>query len=348
MKICPRCQKTYADDSLNFCLEDGATLMTASAPPLDATILMNEPRTAPSQPMPSQAGSQVSWQQPQPGWQQPQPVSVPRPPKKSSKTWLWVVGILGVVVLLCGGGFVGFIFWAASQADKTGTSMFNINVNRPTRSTPSSDQTSTNTTSMTTPSSSSTSTSDRSDVTRVDLDMFTKSFSIYSTTELNGDEFTVGSTMKDYFFAMVAPVKDADGDPVDDFKTGNADSRVTLRSIDNGDSKFGYGIVFHSDPKPLQQDYAFLIDMKKKKYRVVRHQAEKELGVVKWTASPAINGGTEENTLEVRDQTDKIDLYINGTMVTSIPNTYGFPGGVVGLYSGGGAKIAFKNLEIRR
>ena len=26
MKICPRCQTTYADDNLNFCLEDGSTL----------------------------------------------------------------------------------------------------------------------------------------------------------------------------------------------------------------------------------------------------------------------------------------------------------------------------------
>ena len=29
MKICPRCQKTYADDNLNFCLEDGSVHLSA-------------------------------------------------------------------------------------------------------------------------------------------------------------------------------------------------------------------------------------------------------------------------------------------------------------------------------
>jgi hypothetical protein len=81
---------------------------------------------------------------------------------------------------------------------------------------------------------------------------------------------------------------------------------------------------------------------------VVRHQPEKELDLIKWTASPAINSGGEENILEARDQAGKIDLYINGTMVNSIPDTYGYDGGVIGLYSGGGVKIGFKNLEIRR
>ena len=64
--------------------------------------------------------------------------------------------------------------------------------------------------------------------------------------------------------------------------------------------------------------------------------------------SDAIKGGTAENVLEVRDLTDKIELYINGTMVTSIKNVYGYAGGVPGLYSGDGVKIAFKNLEISK
>ncbi|MEQ1923696.1 MAG: hypothetical protein ABL952_14410, partial [Pyrinomonadaceae bacterium] len=33
MKICPRCQKTYSDDNLNFCLEDGSVLTQAAAEP---------------------------------------------------------------------------------------------------------------------------------------------------------------------------------------------------------------------------------------------------------------------------------------------------------------------------
>jgi|ERR1043166_6738829 hypothetical protein len=350
MKICPQCNKTYADDNLNFCLEDGFMLRAAPAGQMDSTIVMEPRPTQPqTQPPPSQYGSpptsQPGAQQgSQAGWQQQPQQYAMQAPKKSSKTWVWVVAILGILLLLCGGGFAGFIFWAAKQANNAN---FVVNSNHPTRSTPSNTQNS-NKPSATTSPSTSTSTSSRADVTTVDLDMFTKSFTVFATTELTGDELTVGSTMKDYYYALVAPVKDSNGDAVEEYKTDDADSRVTVRNIDNTDSRFGYGLVFHSSPEPLQQGYAFLIDSKKKRYRVVHHEPQKELTVVKWTNSPAINGGTEDNILEARDQSDKIELYINGTMVTSIPNTYGYPGGVIGIYAGDKVKIGFRNLEIRR
>ena len=44
MKVCPKCSKTYDDENLNFCLEDGELLMetkTNDAPP---TIMMGSPR----------------------------------------------------------------------------------------------------------------------------------------------------------------------------------------------------------------------------------------------------------------------------------------------------------------
>ena len=49
MKRCPSCQRTYTDETLRFCLEDGATLLSgaaASAPsdPLAATLLDSPPR----------------------------------------------------------------------------------------------------------------------------------------------------------------------------------------------------------------------------------------------------------------------------------------------------------------
>ncbi len=53
MKICPRCQKTYSDEGLNFCLDDG-TILTQSATvdqSLPATIFLNQtPPTNPNQP----------------------------------------------------------------------------------------------------------------------------------------------------------------------------------------------------------------------------------------------------------------------------------------------------------
>ena len=154
-----------------------------------------------------------------------------------------------------------------------------------------------------------------------------------------GSELVMGSIQKRYYYVLVAP---------DKFKTEAADTSVTVRNINNASSSLGYGLIFHSNPTPLQQDYAFLIDTKRKKYQVVHHEPQKETSVVGWTTSSAIKLGSEENVLEVRDLDDKIELYINGTMVTSIKNVYGYSGGVAGLYSGDGVKIGFKNLEIRK
>ena len=52
MKICPACQTTYKDETLNFCLNDGTTLIhqaTDDAPP---TVIMDAPR----------ATDQTNWQ----------------------------------------------------------------------------------------------------------------------------------------------------------------------------------------------------------------------------------------------------------------------------------------------
>jgi len=136
----------------------------------------------------------------------------------------------------------------------------------------------------------------------------------------------------------------------DDYTTEDADTRVTLRNMDNMDSRYGYGLIFHSNPQPLNQDYAFLIDTKKKKYRVVRHEPSDEKTVVAWTNAPSIKEGAAENVLETRDKTSdgKVELYINGTLVNTIPNTFGYKHGVPGLYAGDAAKIAFKNLQVSK
>src|SRR4051812_26473087 len=107
MKICPRCQKTYSDDNLNFCLEDGSVLTSAPAAAIPPeTLVMGEPRPTQPQPVvPSQPAAQPAWNTPP----QQQNYSM-QPPKKSSKAWIWVILILGAVVLLCGGGLVAAFF----------------------------------------------------------------------------------------------------------------------------------------------------------------------------------------------------------------------------------------------
>jgi hypothetical protein len=313
MKICPTCRKTYADDGLNFCLEDGSVL-TFAAPSQEATVVMNPPR--PTDPSPGTARPTTG---PPPGWGN-QPVYLVQPPKKSSKTWLWVLGILGLAVLLCGGGGVGLIL-LKTMSDANTVSKGN-SVNRPNAvATPAA------------PPFSSTS------VDTIDLSQWVKDFSLYGTTEFVDDELVMASKKKNFYYVLVAP---------DTYKTDGAATRVTVRNVGNANSSLGYGLIFHSDPAPLIRDYAFLIDSKKQKYRVVRHEPSKEDTVVSWTNSALINEGSQANILEARDKGDTVDLYINGQLATSIKNTLTPKGGVPGLYSGDAVKIGFKKMEIAK
>ena len=314
MKICPRCRKTYSDDNLNFCLEDGSVLDGPEFSDLE-TIQINQTRMTQPQSVPHPGPAQAPWGGPQ------QQAAAPR---KSSKAWVWVLLILGAVVLLCGGGLLVRLAFIGSQANNaanlTASNGSSTNKNSAAQAQPK--------------------TSDRNAVTTIDLELFVKESSPFGTTALENGELTMGAKKKGFYYVLVAP---------EDYKTEDADTRVTLRNIDDAAAgPLGYGLIFHSNPKPLQQGYAFLIDTKKRRYRVVNHSPSKESSVITWTSANAVKGGTEENTLEVRDLDDKIELYINGTMVNSIQNLYGYPGGVVGLYAGNGVKIAFKDLEIRK
>ena len=78
MKRCPSCQRTYTDDSLKFCLEDGSTLLgeSSDATDLPATVIMPDPRitsparaeTARPQQTPAQFASPQAYNAPPPVW----------------------------------------------------------------------------------------------------------------------------------------------------------------------------------------------------------------------------------------------------------------------------------------
>jgi hypothetical protein len=335
MKICRRCQKTYTDDNLNFCLEDGSVLEQMAGGTQPATVLINPTQvTVPAQTIPSQQipGQQFPAQYTQqPAWNTAQPQYAMQP-KKSSKTWLWVVLILGVVVLACGGGLVGLILYGASQADIAANGTAN------TKGSPGPFDTS-KPANKPANSSNLAPSSDRTDVRKLDLSKWVQKTTEYGPTEFVDGEFMMTSSKPRYYFVLTG---------LEEYSTVNADTSVTVRNVTNADTMLGYGLVFHSNPTPLQQGYAFLLDTRKQRYRVVHHSPQKENAVKDWTKSDAIKSGSDENTLEVRDKKDKIELYINGKMVTSITNVYGYPNGVVGLYAGDAIKIAFKNLEIRK
>jgi hypothetical protein len=333
MKVCPRCQRTYTDDNLNFCLDDGVVLQQAGGaaePP--ATVFMNQPPS--TNPQVAQRGQPTTQPTIQPSWNTA-PQQYGGPAKKSSKAWVWVLLILGVLVLLCGGGVAG-LFVIGYRYGDTGSVATNTSSN--TKSTTGNRSTASNTF-----SNSTTSTSDptRTNVQELDLEDWVHTISAFGVTEFSNGEFFMASKQKGFYYVLVAPSK---------YTTENANTRVTLRNVNNMDSRYGYGLVFHSNPDPLQQDYALLINTKTKKYRVVRHEPSDEKTIVAWTNSSAIKDGTQENVLEVRDKESDgaVELYINGQLVNTIPNTYGFKGGVPGLYSGDAARIGFKNLQIAK
>ena len=77
MKKCPSCRRTYEDDSLAFCLEDGTSLVSESSTESDlpATLIMADPRlTLPQRPEtarqnpPAQSAMPPAYTAPPPAW----------------------------------------------------------------------------------------------------------------------------------------------------------------------------------------------------------------------------------------------------------------------------------------
>jgi len=198
---------------------------------------MNQPR--PIDPHQAVSTPTASIQQP-PAWNTaPQPYA--QPPKKSSKTWLWVVAVLALVVLVCGGGLVGLFAYIATHdtsavatnttTANTKTSPGNTKIALPTNSANSS-TTSTNTSTSSAPDG-------RTNVQDIDLEDWVRDVSVYGNTEFTNGEFFMSSKQKGYYYVLVAPAE---------YTTDNADVRVTLRNVDNMDSRYGYGLIFHSNP----------------------------------------------------------------------------------------------------
>ncbi|HLM62065.1 MAG TPA: hypothetical protein VK308_14760, partial [Pyrinomonadaceae bacterium] len=173
----------------------------------------------------------------------------------------------------------------------------------------------------------------------VDLSKWVNGDTDIGVTEFTNGELIMGSKQKGYYYVLASQAN---------YKTENAVTKVTVRNINEESSALGFGLVVHSNPVPLTQDYAFLIDSESKKYRIVRHIPGDEIVVVNWTRSSAIKDGTQKNVLEIRDENKKMNFYINGEFVKSVENKDGYSGGVTGLYSGDAVQIAFTDFEIRK
>ena len=103
MKICPTCRRSYPDDSLNYCLDDGSVLTWQGSEREAETVLI-------SPPSPTRGAQSVTTASPRA--LPTTPFSMQAPPKKS-RAWLWSILILGILMLVCGGGVAGLL-WRAS------------------------------------------------------------------------------------------------------------------------------------------------------------------------------------------------------------------------------------------
>lgn len=303
MKICPRCSQQYADDSLNFCLNDGAVLNQAGSEPAP-TVLISQPRpTAPHQPF---AG------QPEPNWGvvTPNAAAAPRP---KSRALFWVLGIFGVLILLCGGGFAALIAFIPDAPPAPPVSNANYSNNS----------------------------SNVSNTTKPLGTVLKDNLSTWRPSDFANNQLTMRSNQVGYYFVLVSPKKD--------FKTENATTKVTAKNTTDGATTYGFGLLIHSNAvTPLEQDYAFLIDSKSQKFRIARHSKKDEKTLVNWQYLSAIKPGTAENVLEVRDENGKMSFFINGQLAAEYTDTAGFKTGVAGLYVSDAVPIAFSGLEIRK
>lgn len=143
MKICSQCKRTFSDDTLNYCLDDGTVLTPLADDSNSETLLMSQPRsTAPTEPMintrPDASVVTVV-----------RPVTIPPteatintgpdrsvvtvvkpgtiPQKTGSLAWLWVAIGFGGLVLIFGGGLIALFLMMSNRQQ----ALANVNTSDP-------------------------------------------------------------------------------------------------------------------------------------------------------------------------------------------------------------------------
>lgn len=338
MKRCPQCNRTYIDDALSFCLDDGSPLVS-TAPPSSfdpgATVQYPQGRETTPQPTIAYPGAGASMPPPSPAAPPPAWSPMPPPGPQKRSVWPWLLGI-GAVLVFVGIGVIVLIFAIASisNSNNNNNSNTNSNANRlANRNTNRNTNTAENT------NTRSTLTSFSDDFSKQDWGVGPSQF---GNIWYEDEEYHMHAT-KGGYIVMYAPDKS-------EYHDENATVRVGLRSIDGEPPDTGYGLVVHGEKKSGNlEDYGFLItNGDNPKYKIVLHRAGTETKVVDWTPSSTIRTGTSPNQLEVRIRDLKMDLYINGQFVTSIVDEAGYRRGRVGLYSSDTGEVAFDDLEISK
>lgn len=350
MKSCPTCSRTYTDASLNFCLEDGAPLVSRAAPGLDpnATIRYTEPRDTkapppeayrPPAPPVYQATTPAATHGSSFGQQQQSTLSGPGAQvKKSSAVW-WILGGVVVVGVIVVGAAIMIIAIASMGANSNGGSNANSNRANANSRVPNRNGNTNNANDSNINSNANLPSSLTDNFSEAKWGTGNYAFGDVWYAD---DQYHMRSKSKT-FLVMYAPSPD--------YKTGNATVRVTARSVDGTPPASGFGLIVHGEKSKTGEleDYALLIyNGAEPQYEIVKHKGGAQTTLVPWAKSKAIRSGTNPNQLEVRARGSELSFYINGQYVDRITDSENFKGGIAGLYTSDAAEVAFDDLEIER
>jgi hypothetical protein len=116
MKYCPKCRTEYADDSLQFCLQDGTPLAAPASQSSSDFEIESETLVVPKQVQPIRFEPPSSYQGKQENWQPSPPVAAESIKKKSNTATIIAVSVLGTILLLGLGGFGAWLYFKNSKA----------------------------------------------------------------------------------------------------------------------------------------------------------------------------------------------------------------------------------------
>lgn len=362
MKHCPTCNRTYTDDALSFCLEDGAPLVMAGGPPgggptgfdPNATLAYTPGRETAGTPAPvfptNQPPQQVVPMQPrQPPPPQWGPMPQAPPVRRKSQLPL-ILGIVGVLLVLGIGAIVLISMVGNSNSNNSNSNNRNANnannANRNSNANNSNNANNANNANTTNNSNTTNSNSSSSDSLTDDFSTQkwgtgTRAFgSFYSD-----GEYHMQHTVAGQYVVIYSP--DEEG-----YRTEDATVKVTVRSVDNNIPTIGYGLVVHGNLVSNKlQGYGFVIrNGPNPQFGIVLMENGDATALVNWSKSSAIRTGTSPNQLEVRISGKQLSFYINGQYATSVTDTAGLADtdGRIGFYTSTGGEVAFDDLSVQK
>ncbi|MEP6820260.1 MAG: DUF4440 domain-containing protein [bacterium] len=129
MKRCPTCNKTYTEEHLSFCVEDGTPLINADVPDDEATVVRSSPASSSAGASGFSGGSAKRESSPY------QPPGAYTPPgsynQGKQRTWPWILAILAIVfVVFAGLGIAAAVFIPRMMRASDTNTNFNANVER--------------------------------------------------------------------------------------------------------------------------------------------------------------------------------------------------------------------------